>query len=85
MSFRLKRMWRNWEAIQSVSSDAESSTFAQKWVGDLEDTLYRFRNDREFVGHLLQSASDFFDQNMSDKQKHDCFFYLLGSKNRKKS
>lgn len=84
MSFRLKRMWRNWEAIQSASIDEESSVFAKKWVGDLEDTLYRFRSDREFVSDLLLSASEFFEQKMTERQKHDCFFYLLGLRNRSK-
>jgi hypothetical protein len=84
MSFRLKRIWRNWEAAQSASPDEDSAIFAKKWVGDLEDTLYRFQGDREFISQLLLSASDFFDQKMSDKQKHDCFFFLLGLKNRKK-
>ena len=83
MSLRLRKISKKWDELHHEEENA-SARFASGWVNDLEDTLHRYRNDKDFIYKIIDSASRFFSESMTEQEKHDAFFFLLGKSNRRK-
>lgn len=76
---------KKWSSIkyEAAFDDDQHLSFATTWFDELEKTLSKAKNDKEFTSDIFWSASDFFDREMDSDTKRDVFAYLLGKYIRK--
>jgi hypothetical protein len=71
---RSKSRQEDWKRQQSKLEDK----FIFEWCDSLFSELQRRKTDRNFTNDLVESSVKFFDENLSNQEKADCFLYLLG-------
>lgn len=87
MSIRLNLIQKKWKRLanQKESDDTVSDIiFVRDWVDSFFFNLVKHKNDKEFIGDIIESAYKFYDQNLNDLEKSDAFFYLIGKMTKRK-
>lgn len=74
-------------SVRIIKTKSESSkdpelSFAINWVRNLVDVLKKNKDDSQFSGELVMSATDYFKNNLTEQQKADVFCLLLGMSSR---
>jgi uncharacterized protein YbgA (DUF1722 family) len=77
-------------SVKKIEKDSESSkdpemSFAINWANHVVSVIRKNKNDRQFVGEVVMSASEYFKNELNDQQKTDVFCFLLGSITRNNS
>ena len=74
----IQKKWKRLAARKEVDASESDILFVRDWVDSLHYNLVRYKNDKEFIGDLVESAYKFYDGNLNDLEKTDAFFYFLG-------
>lgn len=77
MSMYSQRLLRRWRKTRLPNED-EELTYVCRWVDDIVVALSRKKGDSDFIMDVLDAAGQFFEERLTDKQKHDAFIYTLG-------
>lgn len=72
---------KTWKRYKEDSNNSEELVF--KWCESLLFACDIYKSDKGVTTDLLSCAVKYFDDNFSDSEKRDAFFYLLGLYNRK--
>lgn len=76
----LRKLQGEWHVMKerNKSKTDPELMFVVEWVNDLRKTLYKHRNDLEFVTDVIATAAAFYNESMNDREKTDAFVFLLG-------
>jgi len=84
MADYFKRALRVWRRNHKPEDSSETLPFIKNWVDGLDREMRRRKDDREFMGEILEAASVYFTETFSDEEKADAFVYTLGLLARKR-
>lgn len=70
-----------WKRYKKDSNNSEEFVF--KWCESLLLTCDIYKHDQGITTDLLVCAVNYFNDDLTDSEKRDAFFYLLGLYNRK--
>lgn len=63
----------------SLGSKDPEMSFAINWTNHVVSVIRKNKGDRQFIGEVVMSASEYFKNELNDQQKTDAFCYLLGT------
>ena len=76
LSRRLNRKFK-YLRNESQSDEDPGLAFAIKWTDHLVTLLRKHRNDTEFTNEVVISATEYFNNSMSEQDRLDVFAILL--------
>lgn len=79
----MDKMPRFLRSIRSIKRSSEAAqfpevVFAVQWTKHLVDVLTKHIDDKKFVSDVIASSAEYFNTKMTEQQKSDAFFTLLG-------
>lgn len=82
MYLRLNLIQKKWKRLLAEKADGDDIAFVKSWVDSLHYQLIKHKRDKEFVMDLLESSYQFYEKNLTEKEKADAFLYMLGKVHR---
>lgn len=77
----LENILANWKRYSTEDDPNNLSVF--KWCESLLLVSDLYKSDASFMADIISAAIKHFDENLSEQDKRDAFFYILGIYNRK--
>jgi len=84
MADYFRRALRVWRRKDKPEDKSDVLPFIKNWVDGLDREMRRRKDDKEFMGEILEAASVYFTETFSDEEKADAFVYTLGLLARKR-